>query len=76
MTITQQIRKCSFKPYKPLTPIQQATNQIKNVFKRASERLWRDQSDYCEIGMSSCQCGWRGRYPLSGCPCCSKSFVS
>ncbi len=32
-------------------------------------------ADYCEIGMSSCSCGWSGKYPLSGCPRCSHSFV-
>ena len=31
--------------------------------------------DYCEIGMSSCRCGWQGKYPVSGCPNCHHSFV-
>jgi len=68
--------KTSFKPYVPMDPMEQVIQQVKNVFKKASERLWRDQKDYCEIGMSSCGCGWRGHYPVSGCPCCSRSFVS
>jgi hypothetical protein len=32
-------------------------------------------ADYCEIGMSSCRCGWQGDYPVSGCPNCHHSFV-
>jgi len=35
-----------------------------------------DPRDYCEKGMSSCRCGWQGKYPLSGCPECNHSFVS
>ena len=31
---------------------------------------------YCQIGMSSCRCGWSGDYPVSGCPKCHTSFVS
>ena len=30
--------------------------------------------DYCEVGMSSCSCGWVGKYPVSGCPECNRSF--
>ena len=34
------------------------------------------QRDYCPIGMSHCVCcGWRGKYPVSGCPNCHNSFV-
>ncbi len=30
--------------------------------------------DYCMVGKSSCNCGWQGEYPVSGCPLCHESF--
>lgn len=45
-------------------------------FERTRIREDVRQPGYCEIGMSSCGCGWRGSYPISGCPRCNHSFVS
>lgn len=56
------------------------TNKLEQITKDLNELLneyikQNRPADYCEIGMSSCSCGWSGKYPLSGCPRCSHSFV-
>ena len=32
-------------------------------------------ADYCEVGSARCfSCSWQGKYPVSGCPICHRSF--
>ena len=47
----------------------------KNFYEANPKQFIKIGNDYCEIGMSSCSCGWQGEYPVSGCPNCNHSFV-
>jgi hypothetical protein len=39
------------------------------------EKLEKEPKDFCPVGMSHCSsCGWTGKYPVSGCPQCRRSF--
>jgi hypothetical protein len=51
------------------------TDLINDMTDEVIKLANREKPGYCEIGMSSCRCGWRGEYPVSGCPSCNRSFV-